>query len=168
MSKIGIFFGGKDNGSTAKVARKIQELLGADTTVHNVGSAAKHDVEKYDFLVLGTAAWGIGEMHSDWERFIDKMIESDLATKKIALFGLGDQKMYPESFVDGMGTIFCRLPHKENVIGYTSIRGYNFYYSTAEKDEKFVGLAIDDDTQPEFTDKRIKDWVKQIKKEAGL
>ena len=28
MSQIGIFFGGKDNGSTAKVARKIQELLG--------------------------------------------------------------------------------------------------------------------------------------------
>jgi flavodoxin I len=117
---------------------------------------------------LGTAAWGIGEMHSDWERFIDKMIEADLAGKKIALFGLGDQKMYPESFVDGMGTIFCRLPHKENVVGYTPTRGYNFYYSTAEKDGKFVGLAIDDDTQKEFTDERIKNWVKQIKNEAKL
>lgn len=169
MSQIGIFFGGKDSGSTAKVARKIQELLGADeATVHNVSSSAKHDIEKYDFLILGTAAWGIGEMHSDWERFIDKMIEADLSNKKIALFGLGDQKMYPESFVDGMGTIFCRLPHKENVIGYTSISGFNFYYSTAEKDRKFVGLAIDDDIQPELTDKRIKDWVKQIKKEAKL
>jgi len=168
MSKIGIFFGGKDNGSTAKVARKIQELLGADASVHNVSGAAKQDVEKYDFLVLGTAAWGIGEMHSDWERFIDKMIEADLADKKVALFGLGDQKMYPESFVDGMGTIFCRLPHKENVIGYTSTEGFKFYYSTAEKEGKFVGLALDDDTQPELTEKRITTWVKQIKKEAGI
>jgi flavodoxin I len=169
MSQIGIFFGGKDSGSTAKVARKIQELLGADeATVHNVSFSAKHDIEKYDFLILGTAAWGIGEMHSDWERFIDKMIEADLSNKKIALFGLGDQKMYPESFVDGMGTIFCRLPHKENVIGYTVITGYDFYYSTAEKDGKFVGLAIDDDTQPELTEKRITDWVKQIKKETKL
>jgi flavodoxin I len=168
MSQIGIFFGGKDNGSTAKVARKIQELLGADATVHNVSNAAKHDVEKYDFLILGTAAWGIGEMHSDWERFIDKMIEANLESKKIALFGLGDQIMYPESFVDGMGTIFCRLRNKENVIGYTPTRGYNYYYSTAEKDGKFVGLAIDDDTQREFTDTRIKDWVKQIKKEAKI
>ncbi len=169
MSSIGIFFGGKDNGSTAKVARKIQELFGADiASVHNVSSAARHDVEKYDFLILGTAAWGIGEMHSDWERFIDKLVEADLAGKKVALFGLGDQKMYPESFVDGMGTIFCRLPKKENVVGYTSTRGYNFYYSTAEKDGKFVGLAIDDDTQSEFTEKRVKDWVKQIRKEAGL
>jgi flavodoxin I len=169
MSRIGIFFGGKDNGSTAKVARKIQELFGAEiASVHNVSSAAKHDVEKYDFLVLGTAAWGIGEMHTDWERFIDKLVEADLAGKKVALFGLGDQKMYPESFVDGMGTIFCRLPHKENVVGHTPTRGYNFYYSTAEKDGKFVGLAIDDDTQGEFTEKRVKDWVKQIRKEAGI
>jgi len=168
MSQIGIFFGGKDNGSTAKVARKIQELFGDQATVHNVSSAARQDVEKYDFLILGTAAWGIGEMHSDWERFIDKLVESDLADKKVALFGLGDQKIYPESFVDGMGTIFCRLPHKENVIGYTSTRGYNFYYSTAEKEGKFVGLAIDDDTQKEFTDERINDWVKQIREEANI
>jgi len=169
MSQIGIFFGGKDNGSTAKVARKVQELFSTDIAkVHNVSSATKIDVGKYDFLVLGTAAWGIGEMHSDWERFIDTLIEADLSEKKIALFGLGDQKMYPESFVDGMGTIFCRLPHKENVVGYTPISGYNFYYSTAEKNGKFVGLAIDDDTQSELTDKRIKEWVKQIRKEAGV
>lgn len=169
MSGIGIFFGGKDNGSTAKIARRIQELFGAGmATVHNVASAAKLDVEKYDFLILGTAAWGIGEMHTDWERFIDKLVDADLAGKKIALFGLGDQKMYPESFVDGMGTIFCRLPHKENVVGYTSTRGYNYFYSTAEKDGNFVGLAIDDDTQGEFTDKRVKDWVKQIRAEAGI
>jgi flavodoxin I len=168
MLQIGIFFGGKDSGTTAKVARRIKELLGDEATVHNVGGAAKHDVEKYDFLVLGTAAWGIGEMHSDWERFIDKMIEADLSNKKIALFGLGDQKVYPESFVDGMGTIFCRLPYKQNVVGYTSTRGYNFYYSTAEKEGNFVGLAIDDDTQKEFTEQRIKDWVVQIKLEAGI
>ena len=46
MSQIGIFFGGKDNGSTAKVARKIQELFGDQATVHNVASAAKQDVRK--------------------------------------------------------------------------------------------------------------------------
>lgn len=169
MSKVGIFYGGKDSGTTAKVARKIQELFGDEiASVHNVAKAQQKDVEKYDFLILGTAAWGIGEMHTDWERFIDKLVEADLSNKKIALFGLGDQKLYPESFVDGMGTIFCRLPYKNNVIGYTSTRGYHYYYSTAEKDDMFVGLAIDNDTQPDLTDKRIKDWVKAIKKETGF
>jgi len=168
MKKIGIFFGGTDKGTTAKVAHQIQELLGSGASVHNVKSSSKQDVEQYEVLILGTAAWGIGEMHSDWERFIDKLLEVDLKQKKMALFGLGDQKMYPESFVDGMGTIFCRLPNKENVVGFTPTRGYNYYYSTAEIEDKFVGLAIDDDTQPEFTDQRIKDWVKQIKTESGL
>ena len=169
MSRIGIFFGGKDNGSTAKVARRIQELMGKDlVSVHNVSNSKKEDVTKYDFLVLGTAAWGIGEMHSDWENFIDELVECDLIKKQIALFGLGDQIVYPESFVDGMGTIFCRLPHKENVVGFTSTRTYKFYYSTAEKDGQFVGLAIDDDTQPELTDERIKNWVVQVKKEFAL
>jgi flavodoxin I len=165
----GIFYGGKDNGSTARVARKIQELLGAENaSVHNVATSASHDVLKYDLLILGTAAWGIGEMHTDWERFIDKLIEADLSAKKIALFGLGDQRQYPESFVDGMGTIFCRMPHKEKVIGHTDTKGYHFYYSTAEKNGRFVGLAIDDDTQPELTESRVTEWVKQIRKEAGL
>lgn len=167
--KIGIFFGGKDNGTTAKVAHRLQELFGDELAkVYNVAKAHQKDLEKYDFLILGTAAWGIGEMHTDWERFIDYLVEADIQDKKIALFGLGDQKLYPESFVDGMGTIFCRLPYKNNVVGYTSVRGYNYYYSTAEKDEKFVGLAIDNDTQPDLTEKRLKDWVKQIRKEAGI
>ena len=40
MSLVGIFFGGKDNGSTAKVARKIQEIFSAEVAdVHNVNSA---------------------------------------------------------------------------------------------------------------------------------
>jgi flavodoxin I len=169
MTSIGIFFGGKDNGSTAKVARKIQELLGKDkATIHNVSSAKTHDVNKYDYLVLGTAAWGIGEMHSDWENFIEELLDAELANKKVAIYGLGDQAMYPESFVDGLGTIFCRLPFKQNVVGFTATDGYKYYYSTAEKDGQFVGLAIDDDSQPELTDSRIEKWVKQVKKEFGI
>ena len=169
MARIGIFFGGKDNGSTAKVARIIQELFGKElATIHNVNTARSQDVNKYEFLILGTAAWGIGEMHSDWENFIDELLEADLANKKVAIYGLGDQVVYPESFVDGLGTIFCRLPFKQNVVGYTSTSSYKYYYSTAEKDGKFVGLAIDDDSQPELTDERVKKWVIQVKKEFGL
>jgi flavodoxin I len=169
MTSIGIFFGGKDNGSTAKVARKIQELLGKDkATIHNVSSVKTEDVNKYDYLVLGTAAWGIGEMHSDWENFIEELLDAELANKKVAIYGLGDQVVYPESFVDGLGTIFCRLPFKQNVVGFTSTEGYKYYYSTAEKDGQFVGLAIDDDSQPELTNTRIEKWVKQVTKEFGI
>lgn len=169
MAKIGIFYGGSLKGSTHKVAEQIGKNFGKEkVNLYNVNKATREDLEKYDFLILGTSAWGIGEMHQDWERFIDILVEADLKEKKIAIFGLGDQIEYPESFVDGMGTVFCRLPYKENVVGYWPTKGYSYYYSTAEKDDNFVGLALDEDSQPELTEERIGKWVKQLIKEFKL
>lgn len=168
MAKIGIFYGGSLKGSTYKTAKAIREHFGEKSIdLHNVSQASREDLEKYNFLILGTSAWGIGEMHQDWERFIDVLTEANISDKKIALFGLGDQVEYPESFVDGMGTVFCRLPNKENVIGFWPTKGYSFYYSTAEMDGKFVGLAIDEDSQPELTEERITKWVELLKSELA-
>lgn len=164
MNKIGLFYGGTSNGSTYKVAKKIQEALGKNVAdLNNIAYSSKSEIEKYTNLIFGTSAWGIGDMHRDWEGFIDEFSEVDFSDKVIALFGLGDQKTYPESYLDGTGTIFCRLPNKENIIGFWPTDGYSYYYSSAEKDGQFVGLAIDEDTQPDKTDDRIKQWVEQIK-----
>lgn len=169
MGKIGIFYGGSPKGSTHKAAQYIGKNFGkGQVEYHNVSSATREDLEKYDYLILGTSAWGIGEMHQDWERFIDVLTEAKIDDKKIAIFGLGDQVEYPESFVDGMGTVFCRLPFKENVVGYWPTKGYSYYFSTAEKDGKFVGLALDEDSQPELTEERISKWVSQLREEFQL
>ena len=169
MGKIGIFYGGSLKGSTHKAAQHIGKGFGSNKVeYHNVSSATREDLEKYDCLILGTSAWGIGEMHQDWERFIDVLVEAKIDDKKIAIFGLGDQIEYPESFVDGMGTVFCRLPHKENVVGFWPIKGYSYYFSSAEKDGNFVGLALDEDSQPELTEERISKWVDQLHKEFQL
>ncbi|MBW6489655.1 MAG: flavodoxin [Lentimicrobium sp.] len=169
MGKIGIFYGGSQKGSTYKAAQALINSFGKGLAeLHNVSTASRKDLEKYEYLILGTSAWGIGEMHQDWERFIDVLVEADIEKKKIAIFGLGDQIEYPESFVDGMGTVFCRLPYKENVVGYWSTKGYSYYFSTAEKDGKFVGLALDEDSQPELTEERITKWVSQLRKEFQL
>lgn len=169
MGKIGIFYGGSHKGSTYKAAQAIIKSFGKGVAeLHNVSSASTGDLEKYDCLILGTSAWGIGEMHQDWERFIDVLVEAKIEDKKIAIFGLGDQIEYPESFVDGMGTVFCRLPFKQNVVGFWPTKGYSYYFSTAEKDGNFVGLAIDEDSQPELTDERISKWVSQLRTEFQI
>jgi len=169
MVKIGIFYGGSHNGSTFKTAQTIVNHFGNElAAIHNVNDATREDLEKYEYLILGTSAWGIGEMHQDWERFIDVLVEASIDEKKIALFGLGDQVEYPESFVDGMGTVFCRLPYKENVVGFWPTKGYSYYFSTAEKEGKFVGLALDEDSQPELTGERISKWVDLLKSEFKL
>ncbi len=166
MKPIGIFYG-STYGMTEKVAQQIKEAFGksAQVDVYNLKNSTIDDMKKYDNLIFGTSAWGIGEMQDDWERFIVELEDFDFTGKKVALFGLGDQKEYPESFVDGLGTLYCRLPVKDVIIGQWPVEGYNYYFSLADIDGKFVGLVIDQHNQKDKTPERIKKWVAQLKKE---
>jgi flavodoxin I len=165
MKKIGLFYG-TTGGRTKRVAELIQkEFGGKNIDTFNIKDIKPEDILKYDNLIFGTSAWGIGDMQDDWEIFIECLAELDLKEKKVALFGLGDQKAYPASFADGLGTLYCRMPNKEYVVGFWPISGYKYYYSSAEKDGKFVGLVIDADSQPDLTAERVKKWVSQLKKE---
>ncbi len=165
MKTIGIFYG-STHGMTEKSAYKIKEAFGdAKVDIYNLKNSSADDMKKYKYLIFGTSAWGIGEMQDDWELTIDNLTNIDFSEKKIALFGLGDQKEYPESFVDGLGTLYCRLPDKQNVVGLWPVVGYNYYFSLADKDGIFVGLVLDDHNQAELSEKRISTWVAQLKKE---
>jgi flavodoxin I len=164
MKTIGLFYG-STYGMTEKIAHKIKNEFGKQPVdIINVKDAELEDIDKYEYLIFGTSAWGIGEMQDDWERAIVKLEQIDFSKKKLALFGLGDQKEYPESFVDGLGILFCRLPDKSCVIGSWPIKDYKFYFSLAAKEENFVGLVIDEHNQPEKTDERVKEWVAMLKK----
>ncbi len=151
---------------TEKSAENIKKAFGrTKVDVYNLATATIEDMKKYRNLIFGTSAWGIGEMQDDWEKFIDHLSEMDFSERKLALFGLGDQKEYPESFVDGLGTLYCRLPDKSSVVGAWPIEGYDFYFSLANKEGEFVGLVLDDHHQKELSAGRIKRWVTQLKKE---
>ncbi len=168
MKSIGIFYG-STYGMTEKVAERMKTTFGkevdVDVDVYNLKDITIDDMKKYDNLIFGTSAWGIGEMQDDWERFIDAFEDFDFSRRKVALFGLGDQKNYPESFVDGLGTLYCRLPDKSVVVGQWPTKGYDYYFSLADIEGKFVGLVIDEHNQASKSTERIKQWVEQLKKE---
>ncbi len=165
MKSIGLFYG-STYGMTEKVAEKIKEAFkNFSVELYDVKEAPKEALNQYDRLIFGTSAWGIGEMQDDWERWITSLEGIDFSGKKIALFGLGDQVKYPESFVDGLGTLYCRLPDKSVVVGEWPVEGYDYYFSLADKDGKFVGLVIDEHNQKDKTDERIRQWVAQLEKE---
>lgn len=167
MENIGLFYG-STHGATEEIAKMIQEEFGKDhVDLINIKDAKASDLEKYKNVIFGTSAWGIGDMQDDWERFVYKLEYVDFSNKKIALFGLGDQKEYPESFVDGLGTLFCRIPAKQQVVGYWPTSGYKYYFSIAERDGKFVGLVIDQHSQKRQSKTRVKKWVEQLKKELN-
>lgn len=152
---------GTESGATKTVAKKIAAKLQAKLV--NVAAASPADFEDCDLLVLGTPTYGMGEMPPDWESGIGLLDEANLSGKKVALFGTGDQLTYPDTFVDAMGILFDKVAEKgAQVVGHTETVGYDFSDSLALRDGKFVGLALDEDGQPEKTDNRIADWIGRL------
>ncbi|MGA1940294.1 flavodoxin [Arcobacter sp. YIC-310] len=149
-------------GNTTEIATKLAEELGG-IEVFDL-SANLDKVEQYDKVILGASTWGDGDLNDDLDEVWDEFCELDFSGKNVALFSLGDQEGYGDTFVDALGTIYEQVNSKgANVIGFTATDGYEYDESKAEIDGKFVGLVIDEDNQDDLTDDRIKAWAEDIK-----
>ena len=168
MAKIGLFYG-STTGNTLKAAELIRDAFGADKVeLIDVGTAMGQDLKKYDTLILGTSTWHWGGLQDEWALFEDYLTGEILGGKKVAFFGLGDQKRYPENFVDGMGLLYQRVkPMGVQVVGTWPKQGYNFEASAAEIGDRLAGLALDEDSEPDKTHDRVSQWVQQLKKELS-
>jgi len=159
--RTAIFYG-SSLGNTQFVAEKIQKALPAADCVA-VNDLTVSQILKYDNIILGTSTWGVGNLQDDFELFVDLLLSIDMSEKTFALFGLGDQHTYPDTFCNGMGKLYSLLADKGwTITGRTSVEGYDFSESEAQIDDEFVGLALDEDNEPDLTDSRIANWVKSI------
>jgi len=171
MNKIGLFWG-SDTGMTEEIVTVLLDLLGErgiGVDSINVFGTNAVDFGAYDHYILGLSTWYDGELQSDWEEFYDNDFKQvDFTNKKIALFGLGDQEGYDEYFIDGVGIIGAVVEENGGeIFGKWSTEGYEYTSSKAEKERGcFLGLAIDEDNQPEQTDERLEKWVKQLGEEG--
>jgi flavodoxin I len=108
----------------------------------------------------------VSDLQDDFEDFLEILDEIDFSGKKIALFGLGDQSTYADSFVDAMGILYDGLKKiGVTLVGSVSREGYSFTGSMACIKGKLVGLAIDEEFESHLTPGRVANWVKQLKKE---
>lgn len=174
MTKIGIFFG-TDTGRTRLVAKQIAKKLGdaADAPV-NIGRTTLEDFLACDALIVGSPTLGDGELpgqsvglsQPSWEEFVPQLAGADLAGKTIAIFGLGDQKKYPDEFVDAIGLLHdAFVAAGARVVGRWPTAGYEFAASQAVDGDDFLGLALDQHHQPLLTEGRIDTWLAQIRPE---
>jgi flavodoxin I len=170
MAKIGLFYG-STTGKTESAAEMIQSKFGGEdvVTLHEIHEAENSNFEQYECLIIGCPTWDIGELQADWQGYYDELDSIDFSGKKVAYFGTGDQIGYAENFQDAMGILEEKISELGGkTVGYWSTDGYEHEASKAERDGKFVGLALDEDNQSELTDKRIKQWVTQLKAEFGI
>ncbi len=157
-------FYASSTGNTEDIAKKIaKELKGIE--IFDIADTPVEKIKEFDKLILGTATWGEGELEDEWEDVMDEFGKIDLSGKTVALFGLGDQESYGDTYLDAMGIMYEKvLEMGAHVIGSLDIDSdFDFDNSRAVVNDKFVGLAIDEDNQEELSDKRIKIWINQIK-----
>ncbi|MBN1816402.1 MAG: flavodoxin [Sedimentisphaerales bacterium] len=166
MAKIGLFYG-STSGDTLKAAEMIAAEFGdGSVELQDVRKASAADLAGYDAFIFGTSTWHWGGLQDEWAVFEEELGAEQIKGKKIALFGLGDQKNYPENFVDGIGLLGKKVKSLGALlVGHWPTEGYDFIASQAVSGKAFLGLALDQDNQAAQTPDRIRRWVRQLKEQ---
>jgi len=173
MKKIALIYWPK-KGNTETAAHKIYSRFEKDVidifTITEINTA---EFAMYDAFIIGGSTTGADNWEnahkSRWNDFFNKLEKAEIKGKSFALFGLGNQVLYPQHFVDGMAflkEIFEN--HGAFLKGLWPIDGYDFQESESVENGMFYGLALDFDHQDELSDGRIEKWVNQIRKEFGI
>lgn len=167
--KLGLFYG-TTTGFTEIAAETIRDLLGDSLSVYkNISESSPQDLAACDNLILGIPTWDVGQLQSDWWAFYSKLDEIDFHGKKVAVFGLGDQYGYPDTYQDAMGDLWKKIEERGGeLIGQWPVDGYEFTSKKPILNEKFIGLALDPVNQGDLSDERIKKWVEQLKSELHI
>jgi flavodoxin I len=172
MAKVGIFFG-TDTGNTRRIAKDISVNLTSAIAAKpvNIRNSSVDDLMKFDTLILGSPTYGEGQLPGlstgnateSWEEFLPKLDGQDFSGKKVAIYGLGNQKGYPGEFVDAMYFLYERFKQcGATMIGAWGTEGYKFQASKAVIDNRFVGLALDQENQKDLTPERLENWLKML------
>jgi flavodoxin I len=166
--KTGIFYS-YSSGKTQYIAERIAKEFGEGIEANDIETVDGEKFSSYDLIILGVSTWMAGGLSDYWEEVMPWFKKLNLKGKKLALFGLGDQIGYPRNFGDAVGILADIVePLGAELIGFTSTEGYQFKESAALRNKQFMGLMIDEDSQPALSAERIKNWVNQIKKESGV
>jgi flavodoxin I len=150
-----------------KVAEKVIEAFGKDEIqAVNAEELTSKVFEENDNFILSAPTWFDGELPNYWDEFVPELEEMDLKNKTFAVFGLGDQKGYPENFCDAIGILVEVLENcGASIVGKIPAEGYTFEASKAKRGDFFLGLPLDQENQGKLTNDRVKKWVSQLKTE---
>lgn len=166
MKKIAIIYSFNTIKSKNAAKKIIAEFNENDIESLNAEEITGDKLMKYSNFILSLPTWFDGELPNYWDEFVPEFEDLALKGKTFALYGLGDQKGYPENFGDAVGIMGEFIENAAGkLIGSTSTDGYTYESSKAERNGEFIGLLLDQDSQAKLSANRIKEWVEKIKKE---
>ena len=168
LAPVGLFYG-SSTCYTEFAAEKIRDAFPAGTIdLNDIAHTPLAKANDYRALIFGTPTWDYGELQEDWETHWPELGDLELGGKPLAIFGLGDAVGYPEWFLDAMGYLYHALKARGGQpCGFTPADAFDFEESKAlsEDGTQFVGLALDEENQPELSEERIAAWVASIEAE---
>lgn len=169
MTHIGLFYG-SSTGATARKAQQIQacaqSLFGRQVEILDVAEYYLDEMLEFQQLILGIPTWNHGQLQADWEVVFDELDELDLSGRQVALFGLGDQVGYPETFGDALFFLADKVQTRgAQLVGRWPTDGYTFRQSWAVENGEFLGLMLDEDNQPLESQARIERWLAALSRE---
>jgi flavodoxin I len=153
---------GSTKGNTEGVAEIIKSHFG-EADLINIAKTTPDKLNSYDGLIIGTPTYYDGQLQDDWEAFDKEALK--LEGKKVALFGVGNQKRHATTFNNAIGILYELFVKKgAKIIGDKNPTDkHTFESSKAVANGKFVGLVIDKEVEGDLLEDSIAKWVKSIK-----
>lgn len=107
MSKAIIIYG-STTGNTEAASKAIESVLssqGVEVTVVDACDTNVDQIGDYDLVVLGASTWGEGDIQDDFVSFYEEMSNAQFDGKEVAVFGCGDNDMFPHCFCKAVDLI---------------------------------------------------------------
>lgn len=173
MKKAVLIYWGT-GGNVERAANKVASTFSpGEVDLVDLKSFNINKIVDYQLIILGAATvgaeiWLDVKDDNEWSRFFLAVKKIDLKGKFVAFFGLGDQVLYPDHFVDALGIFKEEMEQTAaTLIGEWPIEGYRFTDSDGYDGKMFFGLALDEDSQAELTITRAEKWISELKTQAG-
>ncbi|HGY5535260.1 MAG TPA: flavodoxin FldA [Prochlorococcus sp.] len=167
---VGIYFA-TTTGKTEDVAERLHGLLsGANAPKDLADVSDLSEFNGLDALICGIPTWNTGadteRSGTAWDSLLEDISGLSLSGKYVAIYGLGDSSTYTENFCDAIEELHrCFKKAGATMVGYVGKGNYTFEDSKSVMGDKFCGLPLDEDSESDMTDDRLKTWASQLKQE---
>lgn len=169
--RVALYLGGSHTQTAdagGRIAARLERRLGLRIRRHDLDLMGTKEMDHYDVLLLGCSTWYGGKLPACWARELSRLQKLDLRQKRVALFGVGNQLLSPDTFQDALGILAEQVEAAGGqLVGQWSAADYTFRQSRALRGDRFAGLALDYENQADFNELRIVLWTEQLVRELA-